>query len=85
MTAAIPQKLPSPAGHLARAAYWIEKSESLTQHPNTAEKGRACAAIATAHAAVAQAALLHGIKQSLDTAARRTLAPGSDRRLKDAR
>lgn len=84
MTAAIPPKLPSPAGHLARAAYWIEKSEALTQHPNTADRGRACAAIATAHAAVAQAALLGSIKQSLDTAARRNPAPGT-RQLKEAR
>lgn len=65
MAAAIPQRLPSAVGHLARPAYWIGKSEPLTQHPNSADKGRSCAAIATAHAAVVQAVVHHGIKQSL--------------------
>ncbi|WP_194923148.1 hypothetical protein [Catenulispora pinisilvae] len=65
MPASIPKNPPSPAVHLARAAYWIDKSEALTQHPNTAGKGEACAAIATAHAAIAQAALLAAINTRL--------------------
>jgi hypothetical protein len=65
MTAPTGQRIPGHTPHLARAEYWIEKAEALCQHPNTAGKGAVCAAIAQAHAAVAQAALLAALNNRL--------------------
>ncbi|GAA2019213.1 hypothetical protein GCM10009839_14530 [Catenulispora yoronensis] len=65
MTVRTGQRIPGNPTHLARARYWIEKAEALSQHPNTAGKGAACAAIASAHAQIAQAALLASINTHL--------------------
>ncbi|NUR63100.1 MAG: hypothetical protein HOV87_31255 [Catenulispora sp.] len=65
MTVHTGQRIPGNPTHLARAKYWAEKAEVLSQHPNTAGKGAACAAIAAAHAQIAQAALLASINTHL--------------------